>query len=79
MDFGKLASPATHFATFYAGTKKSLLDFRPHLLEQPIIKIRLQFNFNLLANRALWQCNFHCLKTRLEPGVANTPQELSLT
>ena len=36
MIFGKLASAAMLFAEFHTGTKKSLSDFWPPLLEQPI-------------------------------------------
>ena len=36
MTFGQLAGAAMLFAKFHSGTKKSLLDFRLPLVEQPM-------------------------------------------
>ena len=44
MIFGQLASAATFFAKFHADTRKSLSDFWPSRLEQPIKFVLIRLN-----------------------------------
>ena len=46
---GQLVSAATLFAKFHAGERKSLSDFRPPLLEQPI---KFVSNFSIVVHNA---------------------------
>ena len=56
MILGQFVSAATLFAKFYAGARKSLSDFRPPLLEQPM---KLVSNFGIVVyHNTIFSLNF---------------------